>query len=95
MILGALESGEAPLYNPYLDVSRSFIRKKTVAWKKNVTLIAKSRSERGEVMNSSELWNDTVCGLCPKGTKKIRKLLVDRVLVNQGVCLRGLSGARS
>ena len=34
MILGALESGEAPLYNPYLEVSRSFIRKKTVAWKK-------------------------------------------------------------
>ena len=33
MILGALESREAPLYNPYLDVSRLFIRKKTVAWK--------------------------------------------------------------
>ena len=33
MILGALESDEAPRYNPYLDVSRLFIRKKTVAWK--------------------------------------------------------------
>ena len=52
MILGALESGEAPLYNSYLDVSRTFIRKKTVAWKKNVTLIAKPRCE---VLNSREL----------------------------------------
>ena len=34
MILDALESGEAPLYNTYLNVFRRFIRKKTVAWKK-------------------------------------------------------------
>ena len=59
MILGALKSDEAPLCNPYLDVFRFYIRKKTVAQKKNLTLIRKSSSERGEVLNSSELEADS------------------------------------
>ena len=38
MILGALESAEAPLYKPYLDVSRFLIRKKDVASEKKSNL---------------------------------------------------------
>ena len=52
MILGALESDEAPLSNPYLDVFRFFIGTKCSAQEKNVTFIGKSRDD---VMNSSDL----------------------------------------
>ena len=54
LYLGSLKSYDSQLYNPYLDVFGDPLEKKC-ALEKIVTLRSKSRSGRGDVLNSSEL----------------------------------------